>query len=425
MTPKGISRLRPFLPFLTAALSLVLVTSAFAQSATPTLTLQPGQTGDVVCAPGSTPMSAQPLSPANNTGYAVSCQAVPSPAPAPAPAPAPTINETPICPDTDLTRWHPLVQQDSAGTVTCTYGHEHGMNPHQLDPLFGPLPLANEISYPWATPHENETGNHKHMVYKWIEGQNLPTGNAPDGSHRSVTAFRLLTHIDGNMGAPTRYHSYWLQAQLTDPATGRVGEIQIGGWIDFGHLTVGPGHTVVPLPTDPPAACVLNGDSRQEGVLGGPEQPNSVWYGTNSRNSTGAPSACDDYYYDPAVGVQYNIGTNDFGPVDPANPSVMHLYPDRENHTQTVVGTDSMTLHLPPELAQNGVINFTGHVDRHGHVVPEVAGQAPGVDYIPLVIKNAEPGAYGSNFRAMGDVAYDGDVPGPHGERGYYVQYPQ
>lgn len=85
--------------------------------------------------------------------------------------------------------------------------------------------------------------------------------------------------------------------------------------------------------------------------------------------------------------------------------------------------SDSLTIWISgftPDAS--GHVNFTGHVDRIGNVVPEVADQAEGPDYIPLVIRNAKARAYGGLSGAP--IGYDGDVRGPEGQAGYYVQTP-
>jgi hypothetical protein len=250
-----------------------------------------------------------------------------------------------------------------------------------------------------------------------------------------VTAFREELHADGNLGAAVRYHSYWGQYNLTDCATGEQGSMTVGGHMDYARLTVGPNHQVVPLAGDPAPSCGLSGDSRQEGRLGDVEQGASVWYGaTNRPSAEGQSPPCDDAYgFGPHIAVVLNVGTQNWGPVDPSDPSALHFYADRDKHHGTTVGTDALTIWIggfPTDA--NGKVNFQGHVDRHGAVVPEVAGKAEGSDYIPLVIKNAKLRAYGANGPQPGKgslqaqpIGYDGDVLGPKGEPGFYVQTPK
>ena len=342
-----------------------------------------------------------------------------------------TVNGVALCdgqngrPAHDPTKWHPLVARDSSGSIICTYGHAHGMDPHALDGTFGALPLGQEISYPWATINgagvqENSTAN-KHRAYMWLTDQNIPCTNG-----RQITAFREELHNDGSLGATARFHSYWGQYQLTNCSTGEQATIWFGGHLDYAELNTGG--TYVPLPVDPPAACILDGDGRGEGKLGGVEQSNSVWYGSTSRNNFAGQTGCDDYYgFTDHVTLQQNEGTNSFGPVDPSNPSAALLYPDFARHTMTTVGTDTVVVMIALAADASGHVNFTGHLDRHGLVVPEVAGQATGIDYIPVVISNALPYSSGGGYSAFGGGAgtgYDADVPGPNGERGYYVQLP-
>jgi hypothetical protein len=347
-----------------------------------------------------------------------------------------TINGVPLCdgqggrPAHDPTKWHPLVARNPDSSVLCTYGHEHGMDPTQFDSTFGPLPLAQQISYPWATISSTgvpENGpDIKHRVYKWIGSSALACGPAaPDGSGKSVTAFREELHADGNLGASVRFHSYWGQYQLTDCANpSDSGTLAVGGHMDYAVLTHGPDHVHVPLSNDPPAGCNINGDSRQEAAANEPPS-DSVWYGVTSR-----PPGCDDAFgFSSKVSIGLNVSINAWGPIDPLSPATLHLWgvPSRN---ETSITTDALTIYVsgfPTDAT--GHVNFTGHVDRHGLVVPEVAGQAEGQDYIPLVLQHVKPGAYGGNgpsgrILQADPVHFNGDVLGPFGQGGYYVQAP-
>jgi hypothetical protein len=77
----------------------------------------------------------------------------------------------PVCADPGATMWHNLVRRNADGSIACTYGHEHGDDPHQLDRTFGPMGgwwnhgQEQDLSYPWETMNENET---KHSSYKII-----------------------------------------------------------------------------------------------------------------------------------------------------------------------------------------------------------------------------------------------------------------
>ena len=325
------------------------------------------------------------------------------------------------------TAWHPLVAYAADGkSVLCTYGHEHGMNPAAADALFGAWPAGQSISYPWATVSSSgvpENGpDIKHRVYKWL----VDTSMACDGSNPSVTAMREEFHADGNLGAGVRFHSFAGQYRMTNCATGQSGFMFTGGHMDYAKLTAGD--NVVPLAIDPPASCPLNGDSRQEGGLGQVEQANSVWYGSSSRPGTPVCDYPSDNYTTPSVSIQVNVGTDGWGPVDPTNPSAIQFYQDRGNHHGTGVSTDAITIYVSNfPLDARGLAQFKGHTDRHGNVVAEVAGKPEGMDYIPLILKDVYQVApytvYGGPPSPFG-FGYDGDVPGPNGEPGYYVQDP-
>jgi hypothetical protein len=326
----------------------------------------------------------------------------------------------------DPTKWHPLVARNPNGSVLCTYGHDHGMDPSTVNDIFGPVPLSQNISYPWQTVSSSgvpENGpDYKHRVYKWLVGRDLPCSlnSDPQGGSKMITAFRLEAHADGNLGASVRFHSFWVQMQVTDCATGNKGQISFGGHEDFARLTAG--NTLVPLPVDPPPGCILAGDTRQEGALNAVEQSNSVWYGSLNRASTGS-GPCDDTPSTPdPIQFQYNLGTDGWGPVDPNNPTAFDFYSDRASHRGTQISTDALTLWISGYPSDSsGKVNVNGFIDRHGNRVSTCA--PVGQDCIPISISNAEPGAYGVNL-PFGAVGYDGDVLGPNGQPAFYCVVP-
>jgi hypothetical protein len=338
-----------------------------------------------------------------------------------------SVPDVPICdgqdgrPAHDPTKWHPLVAKDASGNIICTYGHEHGMDPTQFDNELGPLPLAQQISYPWATVNsagvqENSTQD-KHRVYKWIGVENMqPCG---------LTDFRAEFHDDGNLGATARFHSYWIQGKVKDCSSGDVGTFSFGGHQDYAHLTAGG--QIVPVPGDIPAACELAGSNRGEAAPNSPVQ-NSVWYGATSRGVYAGQqgSACDDWYgLNAHITLQNNIGTDPFGPIDPNNPSQIQVYPPSVGHYETVVGTDVIAINTTAWPTDSNGHLVSGFVNRHGIQVP--ACSPVGEDCIPVTFTGQiRPGSYDApDAPATNSVAYyDGDVPGPHGERGFYVQPP-
>jgi hypothetical protein len=380
--------------------------------------------------------------------------------PTPGSANAPTsVNGVPLCgvtqpngqvigPQHDPTAWHPLVEYKTPGVassgVLCTYGHAHGANPHSVDSVFGQLPLAQEISYPWETVTttgilENDATLHpnKHRVYEWVTAPSLACGTNPlDGSQHMVTAFREEFHADGSLGAAVRFHSYWGQYELTNCATGTKGYMSIGGHMDYGYLK-GYQAVTIPLPVDPaPGTCQMNNDSRQEGELGKPAQSASVWYGSSSHHTVyGSTTKCDADTTGSHFDLQTNITRSNFGPVDRTNPPSVLLYGTNTNvgtHNGTGISTDALTIRVPQVTKLvNGAMTWSGFVDRHGSIVPTVVGKALGQDYIPVTLSNVEPGAYGSNGAApcVGNLqhcpqTFKDDVPGPQGQPGYYVLPP-
>jgi hypothetical protein len=361
----------------------------------------------------------------------------------------------------DPHQWHPLVADKTPGDpnsgVLCTYGHTHGSDPN--DPvvanIFGPLPPVlngQTISYPWATGSKIANGDYsencdwlstdplcagttsnKHEVYQWIirDFGNCAPWNR-QGSPYQVTAFRVQLHADGSLGANVRFHSFWGQYRVEDCTTGQVGYWYGGGHVDYGVERAGK--VTVNLPVEsgqPPSDCILNNDSRQEGnVNDASDVSNDVWYGAGNRVNAGYnPNGnCDDVA-DFSWGVQVNVGRDQFGPVDPNNPTAILLNSFRDQHKQTQVGTDTMSVILPftgiwngsGKSASDGAILF---VSGNGATIGSDCG-ASAPECIPFVGTNI-PGPGGTNFGIPPNsgAGTDADVPGPDGQPGYYVSDP-
>ena len=127
------------------------------------------------------------------------------------------------------TEWHSLWNSEAG----CHYDHEHKMNPHDMDDVFGTQIYdwaGGSLSYPWQTyagagvnfeQYADGTcteNNCKHEGYKWLYYRNRTSaenvrGALLLGSH-VITDARVQYHgVGGEMGALTRVHSVWLEAR--------------------------------------------------------------------------------------------------------------------------------------------------------------------------------------------------------------------
>jgi hypothetical protein len=289
------------------------------------------------------------------------------------------------------TQYHGLVEGNGDGSLRCTYGHTHADNPHAVDNIFGPLPQGQEISYPWQT-FNAQTGalenDAKHRVYDWMVMQNSPCIPSSEASF-SIRNARLEYHGDGNMGATTRYHSYFFQGQVCDPADPSYsGIVQVGGWQDTGHLEAGPLNRI-PLPSDPPAGVYDNLRKVHSSITH--YQPDFVWYGQQL-----PPQRDGNASY---LGVFVGFHKADWGPIDPSNPTRVLFFNDGEHVGGSFIEpfhVVSFTVHAFDIGVVIGRQNFTGFVDRYGKVVPNCS--PVGLDCIPVKYQNLKVGAY--EFRA-------------------------
>lgn len=293
--------------------------------------------GQVVCSAPLPPATVSPPAVATATRVPVTLlptttvvptmTGVPTPLP-PTMAPA-LIEGVPVCPH-DATRWHGTVEPPGAtgSAIRCAYGHTHMDDPSVLDSVLPPWPFAQTISYPHETFSENAE---KHSAYKYAvmnnpqclsNGPNANVANADDG-RLTLQYVRFQYHGDGHKGAMTRFHSFYVQAQLCDPQNPSYHPyVQLGGHMDTGPLILeGFGHLAVPADTQPP---VLTGES---------------FAGCCARKLHGIPTIPRyDYtwYFSygstALVGFGGGLRNEDFGPVDPQAPNSPILFYGPDNN---------------------------------------------------------------------------------------------
>lgn len=316
------------------------------------------------------------------------------------------------------TQWHPLFLTNADGTLKCTYGHEHGANPDdaQLDSVLGVLSIPGQsISYPWATlspsnVQENST-DIKHRVYHWITWENGPTARKCDPNDPNwlgVTNGRVQYHIDGNLNAVSRFHSFYAEVTPYNCVTGVTGTLTFGGHLDYPILVTDGNVTYaqrVPLSNDPGpvpgdpnnTTCPIGGNSKNESSA--TTLSMSVWYGiTQTAPNHGcqptllANETNDAYGFGPHLAFTNNIDINSFGPIDRNNPSALLFFGNnREQHDETQVTSDTFEVSLQgfdPYIANNH-LDFDGYTDRHANIVSGCTSVS--MDCVPVHIHVPTP----------------------------------
>lgn len=330
-----------------------------------------------------------------------------------------TIAGVPVCTDHDANTWHPIVKRNGDGSIACTYGHEHGDDPHALDALFGPPNSwyggSQSISYPWHTPMENEM---KHWFYKDLvrtDLQPLPTIQLAAYADLYLRNIRATGHLEGfsasfngmQMGFPITNHSFSFEAEVCKVG-GRCGTAQLGGWQYYGQGQVNDAAGA--------ATCVLNCDPVPgvdpglRHVHGGPTsgRRDFTWYGSNG-GSAPVPGTA-------RIGV--NLGTvgEATGYVDPADYTVLHQYPPKGstfyNGSWESLEVTSISIPAALDPDRDGYVTWSGYVTRYGVMQSDGACTGPtSQDCVPVKLVDVPTGtvayrdsshnaAYGTRFGA-------------------------
>jgi hypothetical protein len=434
------------LAFLSTALASVAVVIAapLVSAAVQTSILSPGDSLNVSC---STSLAVQS---SNKQAVLLNCapQLVATSTPSPTATVAViTTNGVPVCADPGATMWHNLVRRNADGSIACTYGHEHGDDPHQLDRTFGPMGgwwnhgQEQDLSYPWETMNENET---KHSSYKIIvrgsDAQPLQPWYTI-GSKNYIKAFRGEYHLDGAKGfVMSEYHSFDFEAQICS-SDGNCGIARFGGVQDLGERLLthddGTFTCVFPNPNIPAnqGLCGTGGKTLlgPRSMAGGPDDSrrDETWYSANNKyHQTGAPSIDLDF------GVILNsvwspIHVNSPMDVMSTDPAIRGDYPP---HYRTSVGgyipqnvddwhhgtsIEVSALGMSPGGFSiiNGRINANGFTDRYGNVVQGCTAMGP--DCVPFQLTNVPAGPVG--FR---DQEYSHDTGSASQVNNYDVTSP-
>ena len=365
------------------------------------------------------------------------------------------------------TEWHALWNYDEG----CHYDHEHKMNPHDLDDVFGTdiyQWAGGSLSYPWQTyagagvnfeSYANGTcteNSCKHEGYKWLTFKDRTstdsiTGALLLGAH-AITDARVQYHgVGGELGALTRVHSVWLEAracyngQISDETCGIY---KGGGWLDLGRLNYPARGDYQPLPGDPAAF------SDKPAQLA-PYRIHAT--GKNSLDSWQSEGNVYNYLStDPqglfrlrvGYGVHFLQGES-VGETNPLNAGIAptgrstHFWClDPETNVYTCNNNNSAAalfrtwVSIPKNLdgsvydedkTKDGYFTFHGYTNRYGDIVENCT--SPGLDCVPAIAEhfpvggcNNPTGICKAAYRGGADQdGFDADIS-PEGE--WWIEYP-
>lgn len=323
----------------------------------------------------------------------------PAPQPTDTPAPNPTATavgnvqpypDAPECPTHDDRAYHGLWDYERG----CHYDHTHNDNPHDVDDIFGTAFYdwaGGEISYPWQTSSAAGTENEvKHGGYGWLVRRDLPCES--DFADGCITAFRAIYHgIGSNHGAYTRYHSFWLEAQVCrEDAPNDCGIIRVGGWQDTGDLLVDD-LTILDEPNNVNRFKLhYSGNHKPDGV----GNPNfGTWYSGNEQTWGQVAVQFEDMW-----GLVNRDG----------DATELHLFCDDLSQCANngskiqphVIGSairSRYTRLVDPD--GDGYADYNGYVDRYG--VPVEGCTEISLDCVPLVLEHVP---LGTTYQFRGDT---------------------
>jgi len=333
----------------------------------------------------------------------------------------------PLCTSHDPTQFHTLWNSD----LGCHYDHSHGMNPHDVDDIFGTQIYTwagGEISYPWQTFAGGDAGYAppptdtlklenvaKHDGYHWIVVRNF---HCAANAVQCIRAFRIETHVmPHKQDAVVRYHSMWAEVQVCRGENWSVcGIVRIGGWQDFHRLGIDSQPLPTPLPGDD-----THGVTRLHfwhgGLFASTSNRSATWYGDDlilgeavilETLTAMEPDLTEHYFCDGYAAPD-------------GNPGLCPAPYNQQNGSWVI--QENVVLHLPDNLdgVVNGIVNISGYTNRHHHIVQGCT--AVGLDCIPFEVSNILPNNDIQLDRTQQPVAKTEMDMAPAGE--YWLHYPQ
>lgn len=335
----------------------------------------------------------------------------PGHSPTSTPSPTAPTGIPPLCATHDNRAWHGLLSKDGS----CHYNHDHGMNPRNVDDIFGAEYYqwaGGEISYPWETPDENVN---KHASYFWMTWRNLQCPSSPNCPVAGRIQFHALMSA---LGATTRFHSIYMQIQVCDDQ-GRCGIASFGGWNDTGLLYVD--EVWVPLPSDDDRPVEQFAQRRRhfsnppvEGPLPVGGERNDIWYGRIGND------------FEASFGAEMGFLKERWGPIDPNDPYKLLMWCPQgdcyQNGSSAALFELSGLIESEFDPDEDGLADFNGYTNRWSVINSDCT--SPSLECVPVKFESmpvwfsAGPG----DFESSGDVRYDNEDIKPEGV--WWIEYP-
>lgn len=376
----------------------------------------------------------------------------------------------PKCADSvhNPTEWHGIWNYE----LGCHYDHEHKMNPHDLDSVFGTDVYSwsggQSISYPWQTyagadryferyaPGTCTENTCKHEGYKWLYFKDRNSADQIRGAlllgTHAITDARVQFHaLGGEMDALTRVHSVWVEARSC--YQGQVSEetcgiYKGGGWINMGRLNYPERGIYQPLPGDPPSFADTPAEAEPYRIH--PTGKNSLdsWQSEGNKDNYLSTDPSGLFRMRVGFGVHFNQGES-VGETNPMNagiatsarethywcldPVTNKFTCDNNNSSAALFRT---WVSIPYSLdgsvydedkTKNGYFTFHGYTNRYGDIVDNCSNV--GLDCVPAVAENFPIGGC-QNSEGICKSAYRGTVEqdtyeadiSPPGE--WWIEYP-
>lgn len=333
--------------------------------------------------------------------------------------------DAPLCPTHNDIAWHGLWDAERG----CHYDHTHNDDPALGDSVFGPAGTlwgGQNISYPWLTPNENN--EHGHSGYKYYVNLAPFPASAQEGYEyidpdpNFVTAFRIQYHdVGGNAHMVKRFHSYFMEVQITSRDGSVTGTISTGGHADFGCLHVPYKDEFLLLPDFDPM------NSSGQSMCGIDQTLDADPYrAASSLTDLPAPDSDSDnmwiwtshdrYGYN-LLGYFFFRTLDSLTGMDRQDPYAEHfICPDftcKFNNSEHHVFNVFMMIPSSLDTDGDGIVNYVGYTDIKGNIVQGCT--ASDANCVPLQIVNAPVGTAiwsrnTSGLRPEGDPIRDHDI---------------
>ena len=322
---------------------------------------------------------------------------IPGPTETPVP-PSPTPEGVPLCAVHDDSVWHALLSADGS----CHYNDEHGMNPHDVDDIFGTTVYdewGSDLLPPWAAGLH---GGHTWMIWR----DNV----CEEQTKNCVVAGRHNFHLVFASGKPftVRFHSGYRELLICDDL-GNCGIKREGGMMDTGRGLIDG--VVVALPDDDILPFIPGNQTRK------------IHKSVDACPTAGGDCSSVTWYtgFRTPGGFNTQFGNKDvWGPSNPDDLLEMIFFCPAfdcaNNGSRTTVGNVNGGTGSQFSADENGIVNVSLFTDiLTGEPNPDCTGISP----VCAPFENI--GVPEGGFRGVINILFEGDVS-PPGE--FWIEFP-